>query len=286
MGFPQRVRIVEVGPRDGLQNEAAVVPTEVKIGLIDRLSAAGLPAIEAGSFVSPKWVPQMADSAAVLAGITRRPGVAYPVLVPNMKGFAAARAAGAQEIAVFAAASESFSRRNTNCSIDESLARFEPVAEAARGAGIALRGYVSCVAGCPYEGAVEPAAVARVAAPAARARLRRGLARRHHWGWHRHPCARHGRAGSPRRCRWGAWRSISTTPTARRSPTCWPAWRSAWRQWIPRSADSAAAPMPGGRDRQTWRARTWSTCSTASGSETGVDLERLIEAGAYNRPSP
>src|SRR5215470_7844310 len=127
MDLPKRVKLVEVSPRDGLQNEPGVVPTAVKIELIDRLSEAGLAAIEATSFVSPKWVPQMADSARVMAGIKRRPGVAYPVLVPNMKGFEAAVAAGAQEVAVFGAATETFSRRNTNCSMTESFERFAPV---------------------------------------------------------------------------------------------------------------------------------------------------------------
>jgi hydroxymethylglutaryl-CoA lyase len=161
--LPPRVRIVEVGPRDGLQNEARTVPTAVKIELIERLGEAGLTAIEATAFVSPKWVPQMADNAQVMAGIRRKPGVSYPVLVPNLQGFEAAAAAGAGEIAVFGAASESFSRRNINCSIAESLARFEPVAAAARENGIRVRGYISCVAGCPYEGDVAPAAVASVA---------------------------------------------------------------------------------------------------------------------------
>jgi len=164
MNLPKTVRIVEVGPRDGLQNEAGVVATAVKIELIHRLAAAGLPAIEATAFVSPKWVPQMADNAEVMAGIRRKPGVAYPVLVPNMQGFEAALAAGAEEIAVFGAASEAFSQKNINCSIAESLARFEPVAQAARQHGMRVRGYISCVAGCPYQGAVEPAAVAEVAA--------------------------------------------------------------------------------------------------------------------------
>ncbi len=158
-----RVKIVEVGPRDGLQNEARSVPAAVKIELIDRLAAAGLPSVEAGAFVSPKWVPQMADSDAVLAGIARRQGIAYPVLVPNMQGYARARAADAKEIAVFAAASETFSRRNVNCSIAESLERFRPVAEAAERDGVAVRGYVSCVLGCPYEGEVATAAVVEVA---------------------------------------------------------------------------------------------------------------------------
>ena len=163
MSLPESVKIVEVGPRDGLQNEAAAVPTEIKVELIERLTAAGLPAIEATSFVSPKWVPQMADSAEVLARLRRPPGCSYPVLTPNLKGFEAALAAGAREVAVFAAASETFSQRNINCSIAESLARFEPLLAAAEAAGVRVRGYVSCVAGCPYEGAVAPSAVARVA---------------------------------------------------------------------------------------------------------------------------
>jgi hydroxymethylglutaryl-CoA lyase len=160
--YPARVRMVEVGPRDGLQNEAKTVPAAVKIALIDRLGRAGLKAIEAGSFVSPKWVPQMADTAEVLAGIERLPGVSYPVLVPNMKGFDAAKASHVEEIAVFGAASESFSQKNINCSIDESLDRFAPVCEAAKGAGIRVRGYVSCVLGCPYEGEIAPEKVAHV----------------------------------------------------------------------------------------------------------------------------
>ena len=163
MQLPKRVKMVEVGPRDGLQNESEQVPTAIRIELIDRLSAAGLAVVEVGSFVSPKWVPQMAETEVVLAGIARRPGVAYPVLVPNMKGFGAARVAGADEIAVFGAASESFTRKNINCSIAESLERFAPVAAAAREAGIRVRGYVSCVLGCPFEGEIRPAAVAEVA---------------------------------------------------------------------------------------------------------------------------
>jgi hydroxymethylglutaryl-CoA lyase len=160
--YPARVRMVEVGPRDGLQNEAKTVPAAVKIGLIDRLGRAGLKAIEAGSFVSPKWVPQMADTAEVLAGIKRLPGVSYPVLVPNMKGFDAAKFSRVEEIAVFGAASEAFSQKNINCSIDESLDRFAPVCEAAKAAGIRVRGYVSCVLSCPYEGEITPEKVAHV----------------------------------------------------------------------------------------------------------------------------
>ena len=163
MSLPQRVKIVEVGPRDGLQNESQLVPAAVKVELIDRLGMAGLKAIEAAAFVSPKWVPQMGDAAEVMASLPRRHGVSYPVLVPNLKGFEQALAAGVEEIAIFAAASEAFSQKNINCSIAESLERFRPVMEAARQNGIRVRGYVSCVAGCPYQGAVPPAAVAEVA---------------------------------------------------------------------------------------------------------------------------
>ena len=161
--LPGRVKMVEVGPRDGLQNEPGVVPAEIKIGLIDRLSDAGLPVIEATSFVSPKWVPQMGDAAQVMAGIRRRPGVSYPVLTPNLKGLEGAMAAGAEEVAVFAAATESFSRRNTNCSIAESFDRFQPVCRTALDHGIRVRGYISVVLGCPYEGEVRAQAVADVA---------------------------------------------------------------------------------------------------------------------------
>jgi len=162
-GLPKKVRIVEVGPRDGLQNEKMEVPTKVKLELIGRLADAGLPAVEATAFVSPKWIPQMADHTEVLEGIKRKPGVSYPVLTPNLKGFEAARAAGATEVAVFGASSESFSRKNINCTIAESLERFRPVTDAARQAGIKVRGYISCVLGCPYEGEVAPAKVAEVA---------------------------------------------------------------------------------------------------------------------------
>ncbi|MGE4460118.1 MAG: hydroxymethylglutaryl-CoA lyase [Stenotrophomonas sp.] len=157
------VRIVEVGPRDGLQNEKQQIATADKIALIDRLSATGLRSIEATSFVSPKWVPQLADAAEVMAGIARRPGVAYPVLVPNEQGYDRARAAGAREVAVFTAASEQFNRTNTNAGIDESLQRFAPVLERARADGIPVRGYVSTVLGCPYQGEVPLADVVRVA---------------------------------------------------------------------------------------------------------------------------
>ena len=163
MNLPSRVKIVEVGPRDGLQNEKQVVPTAIKIELIERLAEAGVRVIEATSFVSPKWVPQMGDNTAVLQGIQRKPGVTYTALSPNLQGFDGAVQAGANEVAIFGAASESFSRKNINCSIAESLKRFEPVVSAASALEIPVRGYVSCVVGCPYEGAVAPEQAASVA---------------------------------------------------------------------------------------------------------------------------
>ncbi|XP_068935344.1 hydroxymethylglutaryl-CoA lyase, mitochondrial isoform X2 [Petaurus breviceps papuanus] len=160
--LPKKVKIVEVGPRDGLQNEKHIVPTQLKIRLIDMLSEAGLPVIEATSFVSPKWVPQMADHAEVLTGIKKFPGIRYPVLTPNLTGFQKAVASGAKEVSIFAAASDLFTKKNINCSIDESLERFEKVLSAAKAADIPVRGYVSCVLGCPYEGKISPAKVAEV----------------------------------------------------------------------------------------------------------------------------
>ena len=163
MPLPSKVRIVEVGPRDGLQNEKQPVSTATKIELIARLASAGLTTIEATAFVSPKWVPQMADAAEVMAGIQHCEGVIYPVLVPNEKGLESALAAKVSEVAVFAAASEAFSQKNINCSIKESLERFKPVLTRAKDAGVKVRGYVSCVLGCPYQGEVVPMAVAEVA---------------------------------------------------------------------------------------------------------------------------
>ncbi|GFE65785.1 hydroxymethylglutaryl-CoA lyase [Litoreibacter roseus] len=159
----ERVEIFEVGPRDGLQNEARIIPTSEKIALVDLLSEAGFRRIEVASFVSPKWVPQMASSGEVLAGIRRRPGISYAGLVPNMKGYEAARAAGVDEIAVFASASEGFSKANLNATIAESLSRFAPVLAAAEADAIPVRGYVSCVVECPFDGAVDPADTTRVA---------------------------------------------------------------------------------------------------------------------------
>ncbi len=163
MKLPSKVKIVDVGPRDGLQNEKGAVPAAVKIELVHRLQDAGLTEIEVTSFVSPKWVPQMADAAEVMAGIRRKPGVRYSVLTPNMKGFEAALLSRPDEIVVFGAASEAFSQRNINCSIAESIERFRPVAEAARSRGIRVRGAISCAVGCPYEGEVAPERVSLVA---------------------------------------------------------------------------------------------------------------------------
>ncbi len=163
MNIPSRVQLIDVGPRDGLQNEKQPVPAEVKIELVHRLQAAGLAEIEVTSFVSPKWVPQMADNAVVMAGIERQAGVRYSVLTPNMVGYQAAVASRPDEIVVFGAASQAFSQKNINCSIEESMARFAPVVQAALTAGIAVRGAMSCTVGCPYEGEVSPASVAHLA---------------------------------------------------------------------------------------------------------------------------
>ncbi|MEA2079201.1 MAG: hydroxymethylglutaryl-CoA lyase, partial [Pseudomonadota bacterium] len=161
--YPQQVRVVEVGPRDGLQGEPMTVDTATKIEFIDRLSATGLPVIEATSLVSPEWVPQLADAEAVWSGMQRRDGVDYPVLVPNQRGLERALAMGVRQIAVFTAASETFCQNNINCSIEESLVRYEPVIQRAKAEGIAVRAYLSCVLGCPYEGAVDVCRVAELA---------------------------------------------------------------------------------------------------------------------------
>jgi hydroxymethylglutaryl-CoA lyase len=163
MKLPTKVRIVEVGPRDGLQNEKQAIPTSAKIQLIENLVAAGLTYIEAGSFVNPKWVPQMADSGAVFAGIERKPGITYAALTPNLQGYERAIAVNANEVAIFAAASEAFSQKNINCSISESIQRFEKLVSVAKAQKIPVRGYISCVAGCPYSGAVDATTVADIA---------------------------------------------------------------------------------------------------------------------------
>ena len=163
MSYPQKVKLVDVGPRDGLQNEKQAVPTEVKVALVHQLQDAGLTEIEVTSFVSPKWVPQMSDNSAVMAAIQRKPGVRYSVLTPNMLGFQAALTSQPDEIVVFGAASEAFSQKNINCSIEESIERFRPVVEAAKQAGIYVRGAMSCTVGCPYEGEIAPARVEKLA---------------------------------------------------------------------------------------------------------------------------
>lgn len=163
MSFPGQVKIVEVGPRDGLQNEAGTVPAEIKVQLIEMLADAGLPVVESGAFVSPKWVPQMATSAEVFTRIRRRDDVSYPMLVPNLKGLEIALAAGVEEVALFAASTETFSQKNTNCSIAESIERFNAVIEEAQAAGVKVRGYISCVLGCPYEGEVSFDTVSMIA---------------------------------------------------------------------------------------------------------------------------
>ncbi|MDO9194352.1 MAG: hydroxymethylglutaryl-CoA lyase, partial [Undibacterium sp.] len=160
--LPTQVKIVEVGPRDGLQNEKETISAEIKIALVNQLTEAGFSNIEAASFVSPKWVPQMATSTEVMAGIKRKPGVIYSVLTPNMKGFEAALAAGADEVVIFSSASEAFAQKNINCSIEESIERFREVAAAARQNNVRLRGSISCAFGCPYQGEVDPASVADV----------------------------------------------------------------------------------------------------------------------------
>jgi len=162
MAFPHKVKIVEVGPRDGLQNEKTPISTETKIALVNQLAAAGFQNVEAAAFVSPKWVPQMADGAQVMAGIARPSGTIFSVLTPNLRGFQAAQAAHADEVVIFGAASEAFSQKNINCSIAESIARFEPVAEAALAAGIRLRGSISCALDCPYDGPTDPRMVVDV----------------------------------------------------------------------------------------------------------------------------
>jgi isopropylmalate/homocitrate/citramalate synthase len=256
--LPSRVRLVEVGPRDGLQNEAQPVPTEVKVALIDRLTEAGFPAIEATAFVSPKWVPQMADAAAVMARIRRRDGVRYPVLTPNLQGFEAAMAASADEVAVFVAASEAFSRRNINCTIAESLERAKPVFGAAAGRGVRVRAYISCVLGCPYEGDVDPRRVAEVAAAL------------HALGAYEVSLGDTigvGTAGKTEaliravgaRVPFGALAGPFTTPTDRRSPTSTQRCARGSPRSTARSPGSVAVPTP--RERPaTWRARTSSTC--------------------------
>ena len=278
--MPKRVKMVDVGPRDGLQNEPGVVPTDAKVELVDRLSDAGLPAVEATSFVSPKWVPQMADAAEVMARIRRKPGVSYPVLVPNMKGLEAAMAARVEEIAVFGAATESFSRRNTNCSIAESFERFEPVCKAALDKGIKVRGYISVVLGCPYEGEVAPKAVADVArrlwdmgcyeislgdtigagTPGKTQRDDRGGGRAHPGREAWRPLPRH------------LWPGDSRTSSLRS--------RWVWRASTARSPGWEAAPIRRAPPA-TWPREDVLYLLDGLGIETGVSMDRLLEAAEY-----
>ncbi len=237
----KRITVVEVGPRDGLQNERALVSTADKVEFVNRLSAANLPVIEVSAFVSPKWVPQMADAAEVFEGITRRPGIRYTALVPNLAGLERAAAARVDEIAIFAAATDTFSRKNINQTVDESLDTYKAVCDRALADGLRVRGYLSTAFGCPYEGDVAPARVADMAAADRRPRRVRSRGERH--DWHRAsrsgPARARGRAGAS--CRPIAWRSTFTIRAGRRSPTCWPRCRSASRRSMPRPVGSAGA---------------------------------------------
>ncbi|OKO08214.1 hydroxymethylglutaryl-CoA lyase [Pseudomonas aeruginosa] len=258
MNLPKKVRLVEVGPRDGLQNEKQPIEVADKIRLVDDLSAAGLDYIEVGSFVSPKWVPQMAGSAEVFAGIRQRPGVTYAALAPNLKGFEAALESGVKEVAVFAAASEAFSQRNINCSIRDSLERFVPVLEAARQHQVRVRGYISCVLGCPYDGDVDPRQVAWVA---------RELQQMGCYEVSLGDTIGVGTAGATRRLIEAVASEVpasaspgtSTTPTGRpwrtSTPACWKASRYSTARW----PASAVVPTPRAPPA-TSPAKTSSTC--------------------------
>ena len=276
----ERVRIVEVGPRDGLQNEKQIIPTETKLELIERLASAGLRDIEVTSFVSPKWVPQMADHAAIMRGLKRRAGVNYAVLTPNLKGFEAAVAEGATEVAVFAAASEGFSQKNINCSIDESIDRFVPVFEAA--ARLEREGARLCVlrGGVPVRRPDRAGQGGRRRGAPARAGQLRGVARRHHRRRARRrrccACWRRWR----RRCRSRGWPATTTTPTAWRWPTCMRRTSSGCACSTARSRVWAAA--------RTRRARPGNVATEdvvyllhGLGARTGVDLDKLVDVSAW-----
>ena len=281
----ERFRIVEVGPRDGLQNEAAAVPAATRIAFIEKLIAAGLTSIEAGSFVSPKWVPQMAGTAEVLQAFAGRAGISLPVLVPNEKGLDAALAAGAREIAIFGAASETFSRKNINCSIEESLQRFRPVAERALAAGVKVRGYVSCVLGCPYEGRVQPGKVAEVAA------------RLFELGCYEISLGDTIGVGTPRAARemlkavsasafrFRSWPCISTIPMGKPSPTFTPAWKKACAPPTARLAGWAAALTQRAHPAMS-RRKMWCICSMGWASRRAWTGTRLSKpAGIFMRRS-
>ena len=265
MKYPSRVSIVEVGARDGLQNEKQEVTAAVKIELVNRLSAAGFRNVEAGSFVSPKWVPQMATSADVMAGIERKPGVIYSVLTPNLKGFEGALAARADEVVIFGAASEAFSQKNINCSIAESIERFRPVAEAAKANGMRVRAAVSCALGCPYQGEVPIESVVDCVKRFADLGCDDiGIADTIGVGTPARTSAVFRRRPGP--IRWRRSPGISTTPTARPAPTCLPASSWACLRSTPRSPASAAARTPRARPAMS-RPRTCCTCCTAWASK-------------------
>ncbi|AFK72012.1 pyruvate carboxyltransferase [Pseudomonas putida ND6] len=260
MAPAQAVKVFEVGPRDGLQNERQPLSVAARVSLIGALASTGLRHIEAGAFVSPRWVPQMAGSEEVLRQLPNDDGVRYAGLVPNLQGFQAAQRAGCREVAVFAAASEAFSRNNINCSIDDSFERFIPVLQAARQASVRVRGYVSCVLGCPFSGAVTPEAVAKVAR------------RLHELGCYEISLGDTIGAGrtQPRSCsstarstcRWQRWPAISTIPGAWPSPMFMPRWRKVYAPSTVRSQALAAAPtrlVPAA----TWPRKICCTCCTA-----------------------
>ena len=285
----ERVRIVEVGPRDGLQNEKQNVPTAIKLELIERLVAAGLRDIEATSFVSPKWVPQMADHGEVMRGLRASSAdVNYPVLTPNLKGFEAAVAEGATEVAVFAAASEGFSRKNINCSIDESIDRFVPVCDGAKRLGLKVRGYVSCVVACPYDGPIAPQEVADVADALARAGQLRGVARRHDRRRNAGRGAADARGGGGKGAGGRAWPVTTTTPTAWRVANVHASYEFGLRVFDSSVARTGRLPLREGRDRQRRHRRRRLPAARAGGRHRcqspgvgglrGVDL-RTAESG-------
>jgi len=253
MSRPSSVRLVEMGPRDGLQNEPAPVATDIKIALIERLAAAGLKTIEAGSFVSPSWVPQMANSAEIYRRIKRFPGVSYPALVPNLKGLEAALGVGIEEVAVFVAASEGFSQRNIACSRAESLERLAPVAKLALQKGLRLRGYVSCIIACPYDGPVAPDQVAEMSERLVEMGCYEVSASA--------PPTRS--SGSSKRWRRASRENASpcifTTPTAKGWPMFWPAWTREFPSSTARWPGWAAVPLPRGRPAM-WRPRMFCIC--------------------------
>lgn len=279
MNASNHVRIVEVGPRDGLQNEKAMLAASVKIELIDRLSATGLATIEATSFVSPRWVPQLADAAEVFRGIRKAPGVVYPVLVPNLQGYERAREVGATEVAVFTAASEAFNRANINASIDESIDRFVPVIERARADGVAVRGYVSTVLGCPYQGEVAVVDVVRVAR------------RLHELGCHEVSLGDTIGVGTPARARAMLHAVASEVPMAALAVHFHDTYGQALANILAcldegvRVIDSAVSGTGG---CPYARGATGNVASEdvvymlhGMGMTTGVDLDRLVETGAW-----